>query len=503
MIMMRVVASSTYILTPPSGTPPLFPIPLPTSAPPLLLPSTDRRVDVPEVTLPPQKRLCIAIGAKFEARKCSSAHTARPTRGFREDYGFVGTLDAEIRCDPGRKIGYRITDVLEDPNEIVEDIPMTDVAELTQRMIDFVTTVRQDTDEIYGRLDDAQDDRLLMSGQLNLKDRRSYARTAILMESEARASREAWAQSIDASDMARSKTQMAALQSQQRPTKDPTHPDVLEEKMAPKRTTRSTLATTTITTTTPVTNAQLKVLIDQGIADALAARDADARCKAKDKLKEKRIEDVPIVQDFPEVFPEYFSSLPPTRQVKFQINLIPGAAPVARALYRLAPSEMKELSDQLKELSDKGFIRPSVSLGYSQTSKAYIVLYKETMRIEESLNVTFDESLPEPKSSSSVQDDRIIEPLVQNLVRSPSLEANASEPGYPKSLKEARGHPIEQCDLLSSGISFLQRGELSSLAVETSSASGNSSLTVGMPYAFYFQQSSPKLDAPSAIKFPE
>nr|GFA13280.1 hypothetical protein [Tanacetum cinerariifolium] len=66
------------------------------------------------------------------------------------------------------------------------------------------------------------------------------------------------------------------------------------------------------------------------------------------------------------------------------------------------------------------------------------------MRIEESLNVTFDESLPEPRSSSSIEDDWIIEPVVQNPVRSPSLEANASEPGYPKSLKEARGHPIEQ-----------------------------------------------------------
>ncbi|GKB49370.1 putative reverse transcriptase domain-containing protein [Tanacetum coccineum] len=53
--------------------------------------------------------------------------------------------------------------------------------------------------------------------------------------------------------------------------------------------------------------------------------------------------------------------LPPTRQVKFQIDLIPGAAPVARAPYRLTPSEMKELSEQLKELSDKGFIRPSSS----------------------------------------------------------------------------------------------------------------------------------------------
>ncbi|GJT38713.1 hypothetical protein Tco_0938578 [Tanacetum coccineum] len=83
--------------------------------------------------------------------------------------------------------------------------------------------------------------------------------------------------------------------------------------------------------------------------------------KAEDKSEEKRLEDVLIVRDFPEVFPEDLSGIPPARLVEFQINLIPGAAPVARAPYRLAMSEMKELSDQLQELSDKGFIRPSSS----------------------------------------------------------------------------------------------------------------------------------------------
>nr|GEZ42172.1 putative reverse transcriptase domain-containing protein [Tanacetum cinerariifolium] len=81
----------------------------------------------------------------------------------------------------------------------------------------------------------------------------------------------------------------------------------------------------------------------------------------KDKSKEKRLENVPIVRDFSEVFPEDLPGLPPTRQVEFQIDLIPGAVPIARVPYRLAPSEMKELSDQLQELSDKGFIRPSSS----------------------------------------------------------------------------------------------------------------------------------------------
>ncbi|GJY19701.1 putative reverse transcriptase domain-containing protein [Tanacetum coccineum] len=83
--------------------------------------------------------------------------------------------------------------------------------------------------------------------------------------------------------------------------------------------------------------------------------------ETKDKSEKKRLEDVPIVRDFPDVFPEDLLGLPPTRQVEFQIDLIPGAAHVARAPYRLTPSEMKELSEQLKELSDKGFIRPNSS----------------------------------------------------------------------------------------------------------------------------------------------
>ncbi|GKC88776.1 hypothetical protein Tco_1149425, partial [Tanacetum coccineum] len=68
--------------------------------------------------------------------------------------------------------------------------------------------------------------------------------------------------------------------------------------------------------------------------------------KAEDKSEEKRLEDVPIVREFPEVFPEDLPGLPPTRQVEFQIDLVPGAAPVARAPYRLAPAEMQELSTQ-------------------------------------------------------------------------------------------------------------------------------------------------------------
>nr|GFB48057.1 reverse transcriptase domain-containing protein [Tanacetum cinerariifolium] len=227
--MLRAAGPSTYILasrseTPQSRTPPLLPIPLPTSSPPLILPSTSHRVDVLEVTLPPRKRLCIALGLRFEVGESSSAPTARPTGGFRADYGFVATLDDEIRRDPERDVGYGITDTWD---EIL------------------------DTDEIYERLDDAQDDRLLMSGQLNMlrRDRRAHARTARLMKSEATLSRKACVQSMDASDTDRA--EMAALQRRQGPARGPTHPKASEEA-------------------------------DSSVADALATRDAERSQNGED-----------------------------------------------------------------------------------------------------------------------------------------------------------------------------------------------------------------------------
>ncbi|KAI3810973.1 hypothetical protein L1987_20685 [Smallanthus sonchifolius] len=82
---------------------------------------------------------------------------------------------------------------------------------------------------------------------------------------------------------------------------------------------------------------------------------------AEQPYEEKKIDDIPIVRGYPELFPEDLPGLPPHRQVEFQIDLAPGAAPIARAPYKLAPSELQELSTQLQELLDKGFIRPSSS----------------------------------------------------------------------------------------------------------------------------------------------
>nr|GEY62883.1 putative reverse transcriptase domain-containing protein [Tanacetum cinerariifolium] len=95
--------------------------------------------------------------------------------------------------------------------------------------------------------------------------------------------------------------------------------------------------------------------------ETLVFRGAESYIGSESRSEGKQVKDVPIVQDFPEVFPEDLPGLPPARPIEFQIDLIPGATPVARAPYRLAPSEMKELLEQLQELSVKGFIRPDSS----------------------------------------------------------------------------------------------------------------------------------------------
>ncbi|GKE36703.1 putative reverse transcriptase domain-containing protein, partial [Tanacetum coccineum] len=80
------------------------------------------------------------------------------------------------------------------------------------------------------------------------------------------------------------------------------------------------------------------------------------------KVNELKLKDIPVVREFPGVFPEELSGLLPSREVEFRIDLIPGVVPATKSPYRLATTEMQELSNQLKELQEKGFIRPSSSL---------------------------------------------------------------------------------------------------------------------------------------------
>nr|GEW42976.1 senescence-associated protein SPA15, chloroplastic isoform X2 [Tanacetum cinerariifolium] len=138
-----------------------------------------------------------------EVRESLSAAAARPAGGLREDYGFVATVDIEIMHDPKREVGYGITGSWDEIVETLQGAPVSTDTELGGYVREFEMRVRQDTDEIYMRLDDEQTERQLLAGRLNMlfRDRRAHAYTHHLMETEARMSREAWVRATDASDL--------------------------------------------------------------------------------------------------------------------------------------------------------------------------------------------------------------------------------------------------------------------------------------------------------------
>ena len=80
-----------------------------------------------------------------------------------------------------------------------------------------------------------------------------------------------------------------------------------------------------------------------------------------DLFEKQAMGELPVVCDFPEVFPEDVSDFPPEREVEFSIDLVPGTSPVSMAPYRMFASELKELKSHLEDLLEKRFIRPSVS----------------------------------------------------------------------------------------------------------------------------------------------
>nr|GEY37514.1 hypothetical protein [Tanacetum cinerariifolium] len=175
-------------------------------SPPLQLPSASRREDRPEVTLPLRKRLDITLGPRYEVGESSSAAAARPAGGFRADYGFVATVDREIMRNPEREVGYGITNSWDEIIKTLQGAPVSTDMKLGGYVKEFETRVRQDTNEIYTRLDDKQTERQLLAGRLNMlfRDRRAHAYTCQLMKTEARMSREAWVRATDASDLVHS-----------------------------------------------------------------------------------------------------------------------------------------------------------------------------------------------------------------------------------------------------------------------------------------------------------
>ncbi|GJY68305.1 hypothetical protein Tco_0471287, partial [Tanacetum coccineum] len=201
--------------------------------PPLLLPYTTRRDDLTEADMPLQKRARFtAPTGRFDVGESSSAAFARQTGhtlAKRVDYGFINTVDASIRASESRAI--------------------TAVGEVNERVTDLATTQRQETHELLVCCEDAQDDRALLRAQVSLltRERRYFRSMASSYKREAADACRAWAHSESRSQ---------SIEAQIRALKR----DV--DKMPPKR--------TTATTTTPMTDATIKALIAQGVADDLA-----------------------------------------------------------------------------------------------------------------------------------------------------------------------------------------------------------------------------------------
>nr|GFB86482.1 hypothetical protein [Tanacetum cinerariifolium] len=157
------------------ASPLILPIPLPAASPPLQLLSSNRRADRPKVTLPPRKRLSIVYRLGYEARESSAAVAARPIEGRRADYGFVGSVEAEIRRRIAEDIGYGIRDTWIDPRDVAKEEAL-----LT---LEGVNTRGRQT-EIFERVEALVD------------DSHYHYETGRLVDQEARCSREAWVHSI-------------------------------------------------------------------------------------------------------------------------------------------------------------------------------------------------------------------------------------------------------------------------------------------------------------------
>ncbi|GJW19607.1 hypothetical protein Tco_0027043 [Tanacetum coccineum] len=182
------------------------PLPLPTSSPPLQLLSSDRRTDRPEITLPPRKRLGIDLGPRCEVGESSAAAAARPIGGRRADYGFVGTMDTEIRRQRAEEVGYGIRDVWVDPREAVEEVAPMTLEGVNTRVTELAAVQEQDTQDIYAVIGDTQDRQTQIYQRVETlgDDSQYHYETARLLDQEALVSREAWGRSIEVSYMARS-----------------------------------------------------------------------------------------------------------------------------------------------------------------------------------------------------------------------------------------------------------------------------------------------------------
>ncbi|GKF60178.1 hypothetical protein Tco_0176964, partial [Tanacetum coccineum] len=201
-IRLRASSPSTHHPLHPSS--PHLPPPVPTSLPlpssplpPLpaslfIPPPVDHREDIPEVKLPPRKRLCLtALTSRYEVGESSTA-APRPIRGHRADYGFIGTMDAEIRCQRAEEVSYGIRDIWVDPVEVVEEVAPTTLEGVNARVTELAAVQEQDTQDISAVIEDTQDRQTQLFQRVDglVKDRQFHYETVRLLDREALVSQE-------------------------------------------------------------------------------------------------------------------------------------------------------------------------------------------------------------------------------------------------------------------------------------------------------------------------
>ncbi|GJW19016.1 hypothetical protein Tco_0026452 [Tanacetum coccineum] len=307
------ILSPTRLDAPSLGIPPPLPISVLTSSPPLLLPSGSRREDRPEVTLPPRKRLGIALGPGYEVEESLfAAAAARPAGGLRARLLLTAPR-------PGCEVG----------ESSAAAAGPTMACRIDCSSVDTVET-RKDRAAVRAEIEVLRRERLAYE-QESMENRQALARSeaysraleARITVLETQARRHEW-QRQDADD--RATRHIMRIQALEAGARDDTLEDTASRryrsfvlisypKMAPKRATRSTPVTTTpaptATTTTSVTNAQLQAMIDQGVTAALAARDAnrngdDSHTSGTGGRRTERVVRECTYQDFMKCKPLYF-----------------------------------------------------------------------------------------------------------------------------------------------------------------------------------------------------
>nr|GFA37565.1 reverse transcriptase domain-containing protein [Tanacetum cinerariifolium] len=163
-------------------------IPLPAASPPLQLLSFDRRADRPEVTLLPRKRLSIVHCSGYEAEESSVAASARPMEGRRADYGFVDSVEAEIKQRRAEDIGYGIRDTWIDLRDVDEEEALTTLEGVNTRVTELAAVQEQDTRDIYRVMEDTQgrQTEIFQRVEALVDDSQYHYETGRLVDQEAR-----------------------------------------------------------------------------------------------------------------------------------------------------------------------------------------------------------------------------------------------------------------------------------------------------------------------------